>query len=222
MSAMSAALIKLLAAKGLSLNDIVEVIEQVEADTRRVRDRSAFDGDEQAERRRAADRDRKRTERECLRKSADNPQTSADTVSPSPFPLPTSPTPPSPNPLTPIPIQMKEVGATPVLAVVAKERPPPRRKPEIPLPDDWEPGESVERVANELGFSDERCRHELAKLREHAGTHDRRCRDWDRAACGWLRKAVEFEQRAGPSQAGGGGRQDGSRLAAYQRAFSRV
>jgi hypothetical protein len=87
--------IRYLQAEGFPAEKILELVAQLEEVTERASGGSAFSGDEQAERRRAADRERKR-----LRKFCGN---SAETPSLPPVPPSPSPTPPSPTPLTPQP-----------------------------------------------------------------------------------------------------------------------
>jgi hypothetical protein len=71
-----AAAVQLMLSEGIPHDKIVETIKRMEAETVRLVQQSAFSVDEQAERRRAADRERKRAER--LRKSAESSE-SADT-----------------------------------------------------------------------------------------------------------------------------------------------
>jgi hypothetical protein len=61
-----------------------------------------------------------------------------------------------------------------------------RRKPEIPMPDDWTPNETHVRIARECGVDG---RREEAQFRDHAEANDRRQRDWDAAFRTWLRNA---------------------------------
>jgi hypothetical protein len=95
--------IRYLQAEGFPAEKILELVAQLEEVTKRASGGSAFSGDEQAERRREADRERKKAER--LRKSAEVCGMSADTPSlpPAPLslppdPLPNPPLPPSPTP----------------------------------------------------------------------------------------------------------------------------
>jgi hypothetical protein len=68
MSSVSAALMKLLLAKGLSAEDIVDIAEQMEADTERVSGMSAFRVDS-ADKRRTWDRERKAAQRAAEREA---------------------------------------------------------------------------------------------------------------------------------------------------------
>lgn len=61
-----------------------------------------------------------------------------------------------------------------------------RRKPEVPLPDDWTPKPAHVQLAHERGVNGP---HEEAQFRAHAAANDRRQRDWDAAFRGWLGNA---------------------------------
>jgi hypothetical protein len=61
-----------------------------------------------------------------------------------------------------------------------------RRKPEVPLPDDWTPKPSHVKYAVERGVDG---RHEEGQFRAHAAANDRRQRDWDAAFRSWLGNA---------------------------------
>lgn len=61
-----------------------------------------------------------------------------------------------------------------------------RRKPEVPLPDDWKPKPSHVKYASERGIDG---RHEEGQFRAHAAANDRRQRDWDGAFRAWLGNA---------------------------------
>lgn len=63
----------------------------------------------------------------------------------------------------------------------------PRRKPERPLPDKWEPNVRHHEIAIEKRLS---ITDEAARFRNHAETHDRRARDWDAAFRTWLSKST--------------------------------
>jgi hypothetical protein len=98
-----AAAVQLMLSEGIPHDKIVEAIGRMEDETIRMLQRSAFSADEQAERRRAADRERKKAER--LRKSAEVCGMSADTPSlpPAPLSLPPDPLPNPPLPPNPTP-----------------------------------------------------------------------------------------------------------------------
>ena len=61
-----------------------------------------------------------------------------------------------------------------------------RRKPEIPMPDDWVPKPSHVAFALERGVDG---RHEEGQFRAWAASKDARYRDWDAAFRGWLGRA---------------------------------
>lgn len=64
-----------------------------------------------------------------------------------------------------------------------------RKRPDTPLPADWQPNESHSHAAAEAGVDRDR---EAAKFRDHALAADRRAADWNAAFRNWLRKAGEF------------------------------
>jgi hypothetical protein len=64
---------------------------------------------------------------------------------------------------------------------------PPRRKPEQPLPEDWQPTEAHRKIAAEQGVSVET---EAAKMRDWAAAGAHRARDWDARFRLWLRNAT--------------------------------
>lgn len=73
-----------------------------------------------------------------------------------------------------------------------------RRKPEIPLPDDWTPKPAHVAYARERGVDG---RHEEGQFRAHALANDRRQRDWDQAFRGWLGNAKPRQsQRLTPEE----------------------
>lgn len=61
-----------------------------------------------------------------------------------------------------------------------------RRKPELPLPQSWEPTPRHHDYATERNLNLE---HEATSFRLHAETHDRRCASWNAAFTSWLRKS---------------------------------
>lgn len=64
-----------------------------------------------------------------------------------------------------------------------------RRKPAIPLPDDWAPTELHWAKARELSLH---VHDEAEAFRFHAQSNDRRQRDWDAAFSKWLLTSVKF------------------------------
>lgn len=64
-----------------------------------------------------------------------------------------------------------------------------RRKPEVSLPDGWNPNDSAVRFAVEFGID---LGHEVSQFRLHAAANDRRQRDWDSAFRQWLGNARKW------------------------------
>jgi hypothetical protein len=64
-----------------------------------------------------------------------------------------------------------------------------RRKPEIPLPDDWAPNPTHVAYAVEFGVD---LGHEVSQFKAHAAANDRRQRDWDSAFRQWLGNAKKW------------------------------
>lgn len=79
----------------------------------------------------------------------------------------------------------------------------PRRKPERPIPDGWEPDDRLRAWAADNTPSVD-VDLEAAKFVDHAISVDRRARDWPAAFRNWLRKAASFHV-----ERGGRGRQPG-------------
>lgn len=69
--------------------------------------------------------------------------------------------------------------------------PTPRRKPERPLPADWEPNDNHKKLAQDKDLD---LAAATLAFRDHAATNDRRARDWDAAFRTWLRKASEYSR----------------------------
>lgn len=129
--------------------------------------------DEQAERRRAADRARKAA---CKSGIPQNSAESAELVSPLVPPL-------SPAPLSPpiIPPSSKNTKAH-------------------ALPDDWEPNAKTWTLADELGFTAQEAWDQLERMRDwarNAGGGKGRKSDWDAAFRNWLKRAAD-ERRSKP------------------------
>lgn len=64
----------------------------------------------------------------------------------------------------------------------------PRRKPERPIPDDWQPNARHTEWAHEHGVA---VTPEAERFRDWHQAHDSRMRDWDAAFRTWLHKAAE-------------------------------
>ena len=69
-----------------------------------------------------------------------------------------------------------------------------RKKPERPLPSDWEPTETELQLAQKLRLNEPR---EREKFKDSALAKGRLCADWNAAYRNWLRKSVEFSHIAG-------------------------
>lgn len=133
--------------------------------------------DEQAERRRAADRARKAA---CKSGIPQNSAESAELVSPLVPPFP--PAPPIP-PIIPPSIQK-----------------PTRAKPATALPDDWEPDAKTWALADELGFTSQEAWDQLERMRDWAKNADGgkgRKSDWNAAFRNWLKRTAD-ERRSKP------------------------
>lgn len=126
--------------------------------------------DEQAERRRAADRARKAA---CKSGIPQNSAESAELVSPLVPPFP--PAPPIP-PIIPPSIQK-----------------PTRAKPAVELADDWEPDAKTWALADELGFTSQAAWDQLDRMRDwarNAGAKGRKP-DWNAAFRNWLKRTAD-------------------------------
>ena len=64
-----------------------------------------------------------------------------------------------------------------------------RRKPQLPLSDNWHPNEGHRQYArsHELDLT-----HQVMKFRAHAAANDRRQRDWNATFATWLMNAAEW------------------------------
>lgn len=70
-----------------------------------------------------------------------------------------------------------------------------RAKTKKPLPDSWAPHDAHRAKALHLGID---LDLEAEKFRNHAGTVDRRCVDWNKAFFNWLVKAWEMREERNP------------------------
>ena len=100
-------------------------------------------------------------------------------------------------------VQANKAGssATPSRPVPSRSssRTSPRRKPSLPLPDDWAPNDKHRAIAVEEGLDFDRA---LRDFKDHAEQKDRRAADWNAAFRSWLRKANDYgPQRGRPTQA---------------------
>lgn len=73
-----------------------------------------------------------------------------------------------------------------------------RKKSPTPIPDNWQPSESHQLKAQELGVN---LNLESQKFINHAQANDRRQVDWNKSFHGWLLKASEYATR--PRNGGG-------------------
>ena len=67
-----------------------------------------------------------------------------------------------------------------------------RKKPQLPIADDFAFGSRVRAYAAGLNFSEGEIARELERFKRHAKQNDRRCADWQMAAENWFDKAAEF------------------------------
>jgi hypothetical protein len=82
-----------------------------------------------------------------------------------------------------------------VRAPEAKPKTPTKSKTttrSCPLPDEWQPGKGVMRVAQELHLDESVMRAELDKFASHFRANGKAMADWDQAAMNWLRRSLEF------------------------------
>lgn len=127
--------------------------------------------DEQAERRREADRVRKAAKRICPQTSADIPQNSAE--------------------------QKERVSHT---LPKEKINISPRARAKSDLPDDWQPDARTWALADELGFTAQEAWDQLERMRDWAKNADGgkgRKSDWNAAFRNWLKRARD-ERRSKP------------------------
>jgi hypothetical protein len=165
------ALIDYLRAQGMPPEQILEAVSTVER--AREIERWAYEApavDEAAQRRRAADRERKRVRR----MSAENPQTSADDPEQR-----KPPTPPKENNIPPD----KPNGLS-----------TPKTSKGTRLADDWQPPEALLDFGRSLGFSDAAARSEMDRMADHFRSAPGQRgvkRDWIAAGKNWFRTAAE-------------------------------
>lgn len=138
--------------------------------------------DEQAERRRAKDRERKRLARGGM--SADEPDASADVAEIPPISGMVSPKKGPPHPLenTPLP-EIKKIAA--------------------PLPIDWKPNEEHLRLADELRLGAVGMAFEASRMADWAAKDGKCCVNWDAQFRSWLKvgKPKGFTPHGAPERA---------------------
>lgn len=76
-----------------------------------------------------------------------------------------------------------------------------RRKPEIPIPENWVPSARNIADAKEKHFSDKEIKDEAYRFRNHHRSRDNRYRDWDAAWRTWLANAERYASRGVAFQA---------------------
>jgi hypothetical protein len=179
MSAVSAALMKLLLAKGLSAEDIVEIAEQMEADTARIAGTSAFRVDT-ADRRRTWDRERKAAQRAAERearlsggKSGGNPPDSSASY-----------------------IEEPSLSKS----VEGKRRKIKSRAREVPLPDEWTVTPERRARLKARGASDRMIDDSADAMRSWAHGKGIERASWDATHDGFVMRDL---RSTGPPQAAG-------------------
>jgi hypothetical protein len=71
-----------------------------------------------------------------------------------------------------------------------------KRKPEVPLPDDWVPSEKNIADAELKNFTAQEISHESDRFRDHHTAKGSLFRDWDAAWRTWLGNARKFGPRS--------------------------
>lgn len=183
--------------------------------------------DEAADRRRAADRERKRNVR-------GNPQNSPDgggNGSPSPDGPSPFPHTPNPHPLNP-PSTPTDKGGTgawqeshlgEVIPLRPEPKPPPEKRAHR-LPSDFQLTQADITHARNEGLTDDQIRREFDRFRDHwlaASGSNAAKRDWHAAWRNWVRKAADRVGAARSHAPDRHGQQAGGILGAYQRAAAR-
>ena len=173
------ALIKFLRSQGVPEATILGAVEAVEA-VRTDDMRSAYEvKDAQAERRRAADRERARAK--LRRKSAETPQSNVASDS-----APSAETPQkicgnsAENP------QNDDAHIYTTLPSLNSEKKERKKIYMHPIPPDWLPSSAGRLFATSKGWSDARVDAEAERFRNHALARDRKLKDWDAAWRNWV------------------------------------
>lgn len=94
-----------------------------------------------------------------------------------------------------------------------------RRKPEVPLPENWVPSDRNIADASNRQFSAMEIENEASAFRDHHISRDTRFRDWDAAWRTWLGNARKFAASS-PRNPGRGGAHD-ALIAGFQRSALR-
>ena len=181
--------LKHLMAAGLSGDDLVSAIQEIE-------DAAPVQVDEQAERRRAKDRERKKKAREA-EKVRGNPQMSADSADNSdktlsPLVPPLSPTPPNPPYNPPIPAQSSCERAAGDFELTPPQQPKPKRTARANgqrLDKDWQPTPKDLAFATKHGLTPEEIEHEANRFRDtwvSKPGKDGRKLDWEATWRNWI------------------------------------
>lgn len=89
-------------------------------------------------------------------------------------------------------------------AIASLEK-PPRRKPEIPLPEGWVPSDRNIADAEDRNFTSQEIDHHADRFRNHHHSKQSRFRDWDAAWRTWLGNARKFDTAGTHRRTGFGG-----------------
>ncbi len=73
-----------------------------------------------------------------------------------------------------------------------------RKKPSVPIADDWVPDSKGVEYAKAQGLTEKEASREAERFRNNARQNDRRCADWPAAWRNWVLKSSEFLGRAPP------------------------
>lgn len=76
-----------------------------------------------------------------------------------------------------------------------------RRKPNIPLPEDWRPDDSHFVLGQQLGLTAARVLQEADAMRDWCASKGATSRDWDARFRNWLRKAPAMSRASTPTRA---------------------
>lgn len=99
-----------------------------------------------------------------------------------------------------------------------------KRRPELPIPENWVPSDRNISDAEARGFSQQDITNEADRFRDHHLARDTRFRDWDAAWRTWLGNARRFGLRVAGGKDPGRGGHGGSMasIAARRRASGQV
>lgn len=97
---------------------------------------------------------------------------------------------------------------------------PPRRKPEIPLPDGWVPSDRNITDAQDRNFTSQEIERHAEQFRNYHNSKQTRYRDWDAAWRTWLGNSDRFKPTATRNTGPSGGHS--SLFAGFQRAAAGI